>query len=431
MPGTTRGDNKYYELLGVQRDASAEEIKKAYRKLALKLHPDKNPNDPRASDKFKELTAAYEVLSDPQKKEIYDQYGEEGLKGGGFHASDAESIFAQFFGGADPFDGFFGGGGRRKQRPQKGEDIVFQLGVTLTDLYNGKTSKIKITRNAVCSTCAGRGGMRDNSSRPCGGCKGQGVKIVRRQLGPGMIQQLQQVCDECGGKGEVIDEKDRCKTCSGKKTVPIQKVLEIPVDKGSKWGDKIMIYGEGEEEPGLPAGDVVIVLKEKQSDNATLANWQRVNKDDLLLNREITLLEALTGFEIQVVHLDGRVLKMKSPSHAVTKPGDIHVLEDQGMPIKGRPSAHGRLFIKYLVKFPDAKDMKHHHVRQKLREALPRPDDAPMSTAAEVVEECHAKVYTPSESESRRASISQHDESDSEEGGGGRARAAQCSGTIM
>jgi len=230
-----------------------------------------------------------------------------------------------------------------------------------------------------------------------------------------MVQQLQQVCDECSGKGEVIDEKDRCKSCQGKKTVPIQKVLEIPVDKGSKWGDKIMIYGEGEEEPGLPAGDVVIVLKEKHSaDLPALANWQRVNKDDLLLNREISLLEALTGFEIQVQHIDGRILKVKAPSNTVTKPGDIHVLEEQGMPIKGRPSSHGRLFIKYSVKFPDAKDMKSNNVRQKLREALPRPDDAPMSTGADVVEECHAKVYQPSESESRKASA-RAEESDEDE----------------
>lgn len=189
-----------------------------------------------------------------------------------------------------------------------------------------------------------------------------------------------------------------------------------------------MIYGEGEEAPGLPAGDVVIVLKEKQSDNPALANWQRVNKDDLLYTREITLLEALTGFEIQVLHLDGRVLKVKSPSHTVTKPGDIHVLEDQGMPVKGRPSSHGRLFIKYNVKFPDAKDMKHHHVKQKLREALPRPEDMPMAAASDVVEECHAKVYTPSESEARRAAAHTQEESDDE---AGQPRAAQCSGTIM
>lgn len=416
---------KYYDLLGVPRNAPADDIKKAYRKLALKWHPDKNPNNPQAAEKFKELTAAYEVLSDPQKREIYDQYGEEGLKGGGFHASDAESIFAQFFGGGDPFGGLFGGGGR-KQRPRKGDDIVFQLGVSLADLYNGKISKIKISRNSVCSACKGKGSLKENSVRPCGGCKGQGMKVVRRQLGPGMVQQLQQVCDECGGTGEVIDEKDRCRTCGGKKTVPVQRVLEVPVDRGASWGDKIILYGEGEEAPNLPAGDGIIILKEKQA--LDFQGWQRINRDDLLVNREITLLEALTGFEIQIPHLDGRVLKVKSPPDTVTKPGDIHVIEEQGMPIKGRPSSFGRLFIKYAVKFPDGKEMKQPQVRQKLRDALPHPEDPPMHPASISVEDCTAKVYTPSAQESRRATAQAQEASDDDEG---HPRAAQCSGTIM
>ncbi len=149
---------------------------------------------------------------------------------------------------------------------------------------------------------------------------------------------------------------------------------------------------------------------------------------DLLLTREITLLEALTGFELHVEHLDGRVLKIKSPVNHVTKPNDIQQIDDQGMPIKGRTHSHGKLFVRYEVKFPDAKDLKSSHVRQKLREALPRPEDPPMTAASVEVEHCQARVFTQAESDARKQRRA--DESDDEEGHA-HARSAQCSGTIM
>jgi curved DNA-binding protein CbpA len=169
MRGGPVDNEKFYKVLGVPKNSSVDEIKKAFRKMAMQYHPDKNPA-PEAAEKFKEISAAYEVLSDPQKREMYDQYGEEGLKEGGFHASDASSIFEQFFGG-----GMFGGGGRRG--PRKGEDIGYALQVTLKELYMGKTTKIKINRNVVCQSCAGKGVTKEGASQKCTICRGSGVKL--------------------------------------------------------------------------------------------------------------------------------------------------------------------------------------------------------------------------------------------------------------
>jgi len=219
---------EYYKRLGVDPSASADDIRKAYRKLAVKYHPDKNP-DPKAQEKFKEISSAYEVLSDPQKKELYDQYGEEGLQGGGFNPSSASSIFEQFFGGG------------RKPKPNKGEDIKFQLGVTLKDLYNGKTTKLKVTRNILCQGCNGRGSNKDGAVQTCTTCKGQGIRIITQQMGM-MIQQMQTVCNDCRGKGQTIKEKDRCQRCSGNKVVPEEKQIEVHIDKGMQTGQKKSLF---------------------------------------------------------------------------------------------------------------------------------------------------------------------------------------------
>lgn len=160
---------KFYKVLGVEKTATSDDIKKAFRKLALQYHPDKNPS-PEAADKFKEISAAYEVLSDPAKRETYDQYGEDGLQASGFHGSNAEDIFAQFFGG-----GMFGGGGRRG--PRKAEDITYQLAAGLKELYTGKTTKIRVTRGVVCSTCNGKGAEKEGLAKKCDQCNGQGVRM--------------------------------------------------------------------------------------------------------------------------------------------------------------------------------------------------------------------------------------------------------------
>jgi DnaJ family protein A protein 2 len=234
-------DNKtFYNLLGVESTASPSEIKKAFRKAAVQHHPDKGGD----ADKFKEINKAYEVLSDPEKREIYDQYGEEGLNGNGGPSMGAD-IFSDLFGG-------FGGSMRRGGRPQKrrGDDMVYPLKVTLEQLYNGHKKSMKLTRRVICSECDGKGGKAD-AIVTCKECKGNGVKIQIRQLGPGMVQQMQSTCDACQGQGKVIPEKAKCKTCKGAKTVRKKEPLDVFIDPGMSNDYRIKFQSMADEGVGL------------------------------------------------------------------------------------------------------------------------------------------------------------------------------------
>jgi len=409
---------RFYKVLGVEKTASSEDIRKAFRKLALQFHPDKNPS-PEAAEKFKEISAAYEVLSDPSKKELYDQYGEEGLKEGGFHASDASSIFEQFFGA-----GFgFGGGGGGPRRPRKGDDIGYQLPVTLKDLYCGKTAKIKLSRNVVCPGCHGKGATREGAVQKCPQCRGTGVQVLHLRLGPGLVQQLQQPCSACKQRGEVIPEADRCKTCEGAKLTQETKVLEIVVEKGMKNNERITLFGEGEQEPGVQPGDLLIQLKEKPEANSP---WERQG-DNLIYTASIKLVQALTGFEFHLTHLDERVLIVKSEPNTVIKPGDIKVVQNEGMPIKGGGLARGKLFIRFEILFPSPQELTDENKRNALRTILPPADPLPMLADGDA-EEVVAKAFTLQQQQQQQQQQSQRrarEEDDDE-----RPRAA-CTGTIM
>jgi len=405
-------ETKFYEILGVNPTASGEEIKKAFRKQAILVHPDKNPS-PEAADKFKELSAAYEVLSDEKKREIYDNYGEEGLSNQGFHASDASSIFEQFFG-----SGFFGGFGGSRGGPRKAEDTLYPLKLTLQELYNGKVAKIKLTRNILCTNCKGKGSQKEGATKKCDGCKGRGIKIIVRQLGPGMMQQLQTACNDCGGKGEIINEKDRCKTCDGKKVIPETKILEIPVEKGSRYGEKIVKTSEGEQEPDCAPGDVIIVLKEKEDPTGISQKWERQD-NDLIYQQSVTLIEALTGFEFYITQLDGRVLCVKSEPDTVLKPGDIRQIDNEGMPLKNRGGlARGRLYIKFEIEFPKPSELKGKATQ--LRSILP-PAPTPMNLASSEVEEVFAKPFV----QAQRQQHQRMDEDYEEDGNRGTCTSRQ------
>jgi len=330
-------DTKFYDLLGVPPDASEADIKKGYRKMAMKFHPDKNPN---AGDKFKEIGMAYEALSDPEKRSTYDKYGEDGLKEGGGGFRSAEDIFSQFFGG-----GFFGGGGGGGgSRKRKGEDLVHPLTVTLEDLYNGKIQKLALKKNVICAQCTGTGSKKGAAPKSCSECNGKGVKITVRQLGP-IIQQFQSVCPSCHGEGEVIKEKDKCGKCKGQKVVNEKKILEVYIDKGMKHREKIIFAGEGDQEPGITPGDIIIVLQQKEDSRF------RREGNDLHMEHTINLLEALVGFQFTVQHLDGRLLLVKSNVGEVIKPNDVKVIEAEGMPVHKQPFEKGRLFVKFTVVF--------------------------------------------------------------------------------
>lgn len=193
-----------------------------YRKLAKEFHPDKNPE---AGDRFKEISYAYEVLSDTKKRQVYDKYGMKGMKesGGESPFGHGDDLFSHLFGGS--LFGGFGMGGSSRQR-QRGADTVHQLKVSLEEMYMGKTAKLQLSRNVICATCSGKG-SKSGAATTCRGCKGIGIKVTYRQLGPGMTQQLQSRCADCHGEGELISEKDRCTACRGRKVINETKILEV------------------------------------------------------------------------------------------------------------------------------------------------------------------------------------------------------------
>eukprot|EP00268_Persea_americana_P045684 TRINITY_DN466_c0_g1_i4.p1 TRINITY_DN466_c0_g1~~TRINITY_DN466_c0_g1_i4.p1 ORF type:complete len:418 (-),score=120.17 TRINITY_DN466_c0_g1_i4:400-1653(-) len=332
--------SKYYDILGVSNSASQDELKKAYRKAAIKNHPDKG-GDP---EKFKELSQAYEVLSDPEKREIYDQYGEDALKegmGGGGGSHSPFDIFESFFGRSS-----FGGGSSRGRRQKQGDDVVHSLKVSLEDLYNGTSKKLSLSKNVLCPKCKGKGSKSGASGR-CYGCQGSGTKISTRRIGPGMIQQMQHVCSDCKGSGEVISEKDKCNQCKGNKVSQEKKVLEVHVEKGMQHGQKIVFEGEADEAPDTVAGDIVFVLQLKEH-----PKFKR-KSDDLYVEHTLSLTEALCGFQFALTHLDGRQLLIKSDPGEVIKPGQHKAINDEGMPQYQRPFMKGRLYIQFNVEFPD------------------------------------------------------------------------------
>ncbi|KAI5423384.1 Chaperone protein dnaJ A6, variant 2 [Lathyrus oleraceus] len=341
---TRKSDNtKYYDILGVSKSAGEDEIKKAYRKAAMKNHPDKG-GDP---EKFKELGQAYEVLSDPEKKELYDQYGEDALKegmggGGGSSFHNPFDLFESFFGGAG-----FGGGPSRGRRQKQGEDVVHSLQVSLEDVFNGTTKKLSLSRNVLCVKCKGKGSKSGTAGR-CFGCQGTGMKITRRQIGLGMIQQMQHACVDCKGTGEVISERDRCPQCKANKITQEKKVLEVHVEKGMQQGQKIVFEGQADEAPDTITGDIVFVLQVKVH-----PKFKREH-EDLYIDHNLSLTEALCGFQFTVTHLDGRQLLVKSNPGEVIKPGQYKAINDEGMPQHNRPFMRGRLYIKFNVEFPES-----------------------------------------------------------------------------
>ncbi|KAF3627578.1 Chaperone protein dnaJ 3 [Capsicum annuum] len=411
--GKKQSDNtRYYGILGVSKNATEDEIKKAYRKAAMKNHPDKG-GDP---EKFKELAQAYEVLSDSQKREIYDQYGEDALKegmggGGGMH--DPFDIFESFFGG-NPFGG---GGSGRGRRQRRGEDVVHPLKVSLEDLYSGITKKLSLSRNVICSKCSGKG-SKSGASTKCSGCKGTGMKVSIRQLGPGMIQQMQHPCNECKGTGEMIDDKDRCPQCKGEKVVPEKKVLEVHVEKGMQNGQKITFPGEADEAPDTVTGDIVFVLQQKEH-----PRFKRKG-EDLFVDHTLSLTEALCGFHFILTHLDGRQLLIKSNPGEVVKPDQFKAINDEGMPVYQRPFMKGKLYIHFIVEFPDSLSLEQVQALEAILPARPKSQYSDME-----LDECEETTLhdVNMEEEMRRKQAAQQEAYDEdEEMPGGGAQRVQC-----
>ncbi|XP_050497640.1 dnaJ homolog subfamily A member 1 [Diabrotica virgifera virgifera] len=396
-------ETKFYDILGVKPDCSPEDLKKAYRKLALKYHPDKNPNE---GEKFKQISQAYEVLSDPEKKKIYDLGGEQALKergvGGGF--SSPMDLFDMFFSGG------FGGGRRRKEH--RGKNVIHQLTVTLEELYKGAVRKLALQKNVICDKCEGRGGKK-GAVEQCTTCRGTGVQVQVQQIGLGMLQQIQTVCPDCRGQGEKINPKDRCKQCNGKKVVRERKVLEVHIDKGMVDEQKIVFTGEGDQEPELEPGDIIIVLDEKEH-----PVFKRYNVHDLYMRMEIQLVEALCGFQKAVKTLDDRELVITVLPGEVIKNGDYKCILNEGMPQYKNPFEKGRFIIQFYVKFPDTLPPE---LIPDLERVLPPREESMISDHAE---EVTLVDFDPEAEARRRSHRNAYDEDDDMHGQGQRVQCA-------
>lgn len=357
-------ETEYYDRLGLKANCSQDDIKKAYRKLAVATHPDKNPNNPEAAEKFKEISEAYEVLSDEEKRKKYDQYGKNGISGQHINPEDIfNHVFGNFGGfGGNPFSFFNGFGGSHQHQTRKGEDVVHELKLTLDELYRGKNVKISITRNTTCKSCTGTGIKKDISTstaqEKCKECSGKGVKINIRQLGPGMIQQVQSVCNNCQGKGIFIKDEYKCTTCKGNKTDTEKKIINVEVKPGMKNGQQIVFPKEADQINGIEPGDVIFIIAEQPH-----PHFKR-RGDDLHYDVTISLLQALTGTEFTINHLDGRCLIFKSSSGDIISPSDVRVINSEGMPSQYNPKNKGNLVITFNVEFPKPDSLSKSQISQ-------------------------------------------------------------------
>ncbi|KAF9973604.1 DnaJ- protein scj1 [Actinomortierella ambigua] len=327
----------YYKVLEVSRSASAKEIRKKYKQLSKKYHPDKNPGDKEAETKFVQASEAYEVLSDEKKRSIYDRYGEEGLKQqqqrdhAGFH--DPFDIFSQFF-----------GGGRGGPQERRGPEIVMDLEVTLEELYLGKSIEIEVAKQILCPHCHGSGARSSDDIVACDACDGQGVRVVKHQIMPGFVQQFHQPCDRCGGKGTVI--RHQCDICHGTKVQRGTEQLTIVVEQGMADGTKIVFDREGDQGPEIVPGDIIFELRTKPH-----STFER-RGDHLYTYVTISLEDALLGFEREIEHLDKARVQL-SRKDKITPWGLVETIKGKGMPTAGsHGSAYGDLFVEYRVEFP-------------------------------------------------------------------------------
>ncbi len=332
----------YYELLGVSRDATEEEIKKAYRKLALKYHPDRNPDDKDAEEKFKEITEAYEVLRDPEARARYDRYGHAGVSGGGFgfdftgfDLADALRAFMRDFG--SPFDDFFGVETRTRDRVRRGSDLKVKVSLTLEEIAQGAEKKIKFRRLVVCKSCGGTGAKKGTALQTCPACNGSGeIRRVHRSF----LGQIVNVttCSRCHGEGTIITEK--CSNCHGSGMVHLEEQIQIKIPPGVSSNNYIPIKGKGNEGPhGAPAGDLLVYIEEKEHPIFTRSG------SDLYCDLPITYPTAVLGGKVEVPTLDGSYSLEIPPG---TQSQKVFTISGLGLPRlegRGRGDLHVRVFV--------------------------------------------------------------------------------------
>jgi molecular chaperone DnaJ len=325
----------FYEILGVSKSASADEIKKAYRKVAMQFHPDRNPGDKSAEEKFKEAAEAYEILSDADKKAKYDRFGHQafgpgtggggGYGGGGMDMNDIFSQFGDVF-GDDMFGGFFGGGqsrsrGGAKARGQRGSNLRIKLKLNFEEIANGVNKQVKVKKHVLCSTCNGNGAKDSSSVQTCGTCKGSGQvrKVTNTFLGQ---MQTVNTCPTCNGEGSTVTAK--CTACKGEGRVYGEETISIDIPAGVQDGMQLSMSGKGNAgERGGSSGDLIIMIEEEQH--------EFLHRDGLNVSFDlyITIPDAIFGTSVEVPTIDGRA-KIKIP--AGTQSGKIFRLKGKGFP---------------------------------------------------------------------------------------------------
>lgn len=366
----------YYEVLEVPKTATAEEIKKAYRKQAIKYHPDKNPGDKAAEEKFKEAAEAYEVLSDPQKRQRYDQYGHAGMggasgfSGGGMSMDDIFAHFGDIFGGGS-FGSFFGGGfgGSRRGGPQtrvnKGSNLRVKVKLTLAEVANGVTKKIKVNKYVACDKCGGTGAFDSNSYSNCSTCHGSGVvtRITNTILG-----QMQQssVCPNCGGDGRIITR--RCTNCGGEGIVQKEDIVTLNIPAGVADGMQLSVSGKGNAaRHGGINGDLLVVIQEEEHPELIR------DGNDLIYSLFLSMPDAILGTTAEIPTVDGRVKIKIDPG---TQSGKILRLRGKGIPeLNGY--GRGDLLVNIQVWTPQSVTRDEARIIEKLKESdsfTPKPD---------------------------------------------------------
>ncbi len=358
-------DLDYYQILGVERTASEDEIKRAYKKMAIKYHPDRNPGNKEAEEKFKQAAEAYDVLRDPEKRSRYDQFGKAGINGGaggfggfngqGMNMDDIFSMFGDIFGGRHGFGGF--NSAENQTRQYRGSDLRLKVKVNLNDVMNGVTKKFKVRKDIICDECKGSGCEKGTSPETCSTCNGRGY-VIRTQRSIFGMMQTQQPCPTCNGEGTII--KHKCHKCHGEGVVSGEEIIEAKIPAGVADGMMVNVPGKGNaaKHNGIP-GDIQILIEEEPSKIFIR------DENDLIYNLLLTVPQAVLGDDIEIPTVDGKVKIKIAPG---TQPGKVLRLRGKGIPaIQGYGYGKGDLVINISVYIPEKINDKERKLFEEIR----------------------------------------------------------------